>query len=86
MSEEKTTPVNTAEESEDKSLEEMLQELNEIVSRMQSPDSTLEQSFKDYEQGMALLKKCNAKIDRVEKQVKKIASDGSLEDFTVPEE
>ncbi|HCW24097.1 MAG TPA: exodeoxyribonuclease VII small subunit [Lachnospiraceae bacterium] len=75
-----------AEPENEKSLEEMLQELNAIVERMQSPDSTLEQSFRDYERGMSLLKTCNDRIDRVEKQVKKIAADGSVSDFTVEED
>ena len=61
------------------SLEEQFEKLDEIVVDLESPDISLEDSFKKYEEGMKLLKECNAVIDRVEKKVLQIREDGSLQ-------
>ncbi len=61
------------------SLEEQFEKLDEIVADLESPDISLEDSFKKYEEGMKLLKECNAVIDRVEKKVLQIREDGSLQ-------
>ncbi len=61
------------------SLEEQFEKLDGIVADLESPDISLEDSFKKYEEGMKLLKECNAVIDRVEKKVLQIREDGSLE-------
>lgn len=69
--------------SEDKelSLEENFARLEEIVRLLESEDIPLEEAFKAYSQGMEVIKKCNDRIDRVEKQVLKLGSDGQLEEF-----
>ena len=46
---------------------------------MESPDISLEDSFKKYEEGMKLIKESNAVIGRVEKKVLQIREDGSLQ-------
>ena len=51
------------------------------AARMEEDGITLEESFAGYEEGMKLLKYCNEKIDRVEKQVQKMNAEGQLEDF-----
>ncbi|MBR1440969.1 MAG: exodeoxyribonuclease VII small subunit [Lachnospiraceae bacterium] len=61
------------------SLEEQFEKLDGIVADLESPDISLEDSFKRYEEGMKLLKECNAVIDRVEKKVLQIREDGSLQ-------
>ncbi len=50
---------------------------------MEAEDASLEDTFKNYEQGMQLVKFCNEKIDGVEKKVQKMNADGSLSDFEV---
>lgn len=52
-----------------KTLEESLEELNEVISKMDREDISLEESFKLYNQGVKLCKTCNDKIDKVEKQL-----------------
>ena len=52
-----------------KSIEALLNELDEITDRMDNDDVTLEESFKLYEKGVKLCKQCNEKIDKVEKQI-----------------
>ena len=50
-------------------LEEAMKELETIIEDMNREDITLEDSFRDYEKGIALVKHCHATIDRVEKQM-----------------
>ncbi len=54
---------------EHKSLEEIFVQLDEIVKELEGAEVSLEDSFKLYHQGMELLKICNDKIDKVEKQM-----------------
>ncbi len=53
-------------------LEESFDALDEILDEMQQGTLTLEESFKKYEEGMKLIKGCNAAIDRVEKKLQVI--------------
>ncbi len=52
-----------------KNLEEAFEELNNIISKMDKDDVSLEDSFSMYNQGMNLVKYCNDTIERVEKQI-----------------
>ncbi len=52
-----------------KKLEEIFEELDSVVSKLESHEISLEDSFKLYQEGMNLLKMCNDKIDRIEKQI-----------------
>ena len=50
-------------------LEEAFAKLEETVEVLEREDISLEESFKEYQKGMELLKKCSETIDRVEKKV-----------------
>lgn len=50
----------------EKSIEQTFAELEELLEKLESPDTTLEESFACYEAGMKLVKACNDKIDKVE--------------------
>lgn len=50
-------------------LEESFGKLENIIDELQRGDMTLEESFKKYEEGMKLIKSCNASIDKVEKKL-----------------
>lgn len=63
------------------SLEESFAKLEETIARLEQEDISLEDSFAAYNEGMQILKQCNAEIDKVEKQVQKISEDGTLEEF-----
>ena len=69
--------VNTEEcpEGEQKSLEELFTDLDEI--RMELTDIPLEEAFALYEQGMKKIRSCNEKLDLVEKKMQVIAEDGT---------
>lgn len=63
------------------SLEDAFSQIEEVIGRLETEDITLEQSFAEYNRGMALLAQCNETIDRVEKKVLKINEDGGLDEF-----
>ncbi|MBR1702461.1 MAG: exodeoxyribonuclease VII small subunit [Lachnospiraceae bacterium] len=65
----------------EETLEENFKRLEETIARLEEEDISLEDAFNAYSEGMQLLKKCNAQIDRVEKKVLKIAEDGGLEEL-----
>ena len=70
----------TKKEMEALSLEEVFQNVDKILKELEE-DVSLEQSFEKYNEGMALLKACNDKIDRVEKKVLKLNEEGGLDEF-----
>lgn len=66
---------------EERTLQEMLQTLEEHIRALESEEISLEDSFLVYEQGMKLIKECNDKIDRVEKKVLELNADGTLQEM-----
>ena len=66
---------------EELTLEQGFDQLDEIIEKLEDREIPLEESFGLYEQGIKLLKDCNEKIDRVEKQVQKLNADNRLSDF-----
>lgn len=65
----------------DKSLEEVFESLDEVMGELENDGVSLEDSFRLYNQGMELLKVCNDKIDKVEKQIKILDEDGEEHEF-----
>lgn len=68
-------------EKKKENLEENFKKIEELLHLLESEETTLEQSFQYYEQGMKLLKQCNDTIDRVEKKVLKLNEDGGLSEL-----
>ena len=54
---------------EEENLEDLFKNLDRIVERLQNGETSLEESFSLYQEGMKMLQSCNDKIDKVEKQV-----------------
>lgn len=73
--------VQQEQESNDLSLEEAFEQIEEVISHLETEEITLEQSFLEYNRGMKLLQHCNEKIDRVEKKVLQINENGGLDEF-----
>jgi len=61
-------------------LEELFSQIEETIDKMQENEISLEESFTLYENGMKALKKCNDKIDAVEKKLLKMDAQGNLEE------
>ena len=64
---------------ENKTFENSMQRLEQIVRAMERGDVALEESLKLFQEGTELVRNCNQLLDHAELQVKKImtASDGS---------
>ena len=66
---------------EEVSVEEMFENLEEVVQKLERENISLEESFSLYQKGMELLKRCNDKIDTVEKKVLILDEDGESHEF-----
>lgn len=62
-------------------LEELFEDLDGVVTRLEGEDISLEDSFTLYQKGMELLKKCNETIDTIEKKVQILDEDGESHEF-----
>jgi exodeoxyribonuclease VII small subunit len=58
--------------------ETALGELEEIVQRLESGDTSLEGAIESYERGVALKKHCQGKLREAQLRVDKIEADGTL--------
>ena len=67
---------------EEKSLEEMFAELDLLAENWKTRDTSLEDSFILYRQGMELLKLCSGKLDTVEKKMLQLNEDGTFSEFS----
>ena len=62
-------------------IEDGLDRLENILSRMEDKDIELMESFELYEEGIGLLKDVIKQIDTVEKKVQILSKEGGLMDF-----
>lgn len=63
------------------SLEETFEQIETIIKQLESPEVTLDDSFRLYQAGVEKLKMCNLLLDTVEKKMQVMQADGSLVDF-----
>lgn len=70
-----------AEITESKTIEEVFQELDELANKLEDSETSLEDSFRFYKEGMELLKYCSRKLDTVEKKMLQMDEDGTLREF-----
>ena len=76
----KSTAAKTkAAEAEEMTLSQGMQELSEIIRQMEEGGRPLEATFALYKQGLTRLRKCNAQIDRVEKELEILEEGGESE-------
>lgn len=69
-------------EKKEKTFEEDLIELEEIVKKLENGDVSLDLAITEFEKAMHLAKKCDEKLKTAEESITKIVSeDGSLENF-----
>ena len=71
-------------EKKDMSFEEALARLEIIVKSLEGGKAPLDESLSLFEEGVALVRLCNNKLDTAEKKVKILTENGE-EDFTVGE-
>ena len=59
--------------------EQALEELNGIVTRLESGEAGLEESLELFKKGVTLTEKCNALLEEAESQIKIIENGGNEE-------
>lgn len=62
-------------EKKELSLEDSLEELENIVSKMESRETSLDQALKFFEQGIDLSKKCHSRLNKAAGKVEKLIND-----------
>ena len=75
---------NRAEENREEKLntiEEKFRRIEEITRRLESGDLTLEESLKEYEQGIRLGREREAQLKDTEKKLKVLTDEGTLDAF-----
>lgn len=70
------------EKMKEKTLEDVFLQLDELAERLEDRETSLEESFRLYKQGMELLKYCSDKLDTVEKKMLQMDEDGTLREFS----
>ena len=80
LTEEQKAEGNRA--SEELSLEDAFSRLDAIAAKLEDRDTSLEDSFALYQQGMELLKYCSSRLDTVEKKILQINEDGTFSEFS----
>lgn len=73
---------NSEQLQEEKPLEEMFTELDLLAGKLEDRETSLEDSFRLYRQGMVLLKLCSEKLDTVEKKMLQLNEDGTFSEFS----
>lgn len=73
--------TNSTEETQPKTIEETLKELEAIIEKMEDRESSLEDTFAWYEAGMKMVKECSEKIERVEKKIQILSEEGQDGEF-----
>lgn len=56
------------------SFEQAVQQLEQIIERIESGQVGLEQSISEYERGVALIKRCRQVLDRAEQRVEELTA------------
>ena len=67
--------------AKEQTLEQTFERLEDLIGKLEQEDISLEESFKLYKEGMKLVKSCNDRIDKVEKEVLKLNENGVLDEF-----
>ncbi|WP_292849880.1 exodeoxyribonuclease VII small subunit [Methanobrevibacter sp.] len=71
---------------EELSFEESLEQLEEIVNKLESGNVPLDDAIDEFTKAMNLVKLCNAKLNNAEEAIAKIVKDnGEIVDFNVNE-
>ncbi len=61
--------MNADQKMADMTIEETFAALDALIDQLESGKGSLEDAFKNYEEGMKLVKSCNEKIEKIEKQI-----------------
>ncbi|MBP5248569.1 MAG: exodeoxyribonuclease VII small subunit [Lachnospiraceae bacterium] len=66
----------TKNENKELSLEQNMEELEKVISELESDNLRLDRAFELYKSGMDILLKCNDSIDRIESELQVLEAEG----------
>lgn len=69
-----------------KDLEQNLDELGQLVERLETGDLSLDDALKQFERGIALTRQAQAALQAAEQKVQILMADGELADFDKAED
>lgn len=58
------------------SFESYMEQIEKVITELERGDLSLDKSFEKYKEGMDLLAKCNASVEKVEKELQILESEG----------
>ncbi len=73
--------IEETETQEELSLEELFEQMEDVIHKMEEEEVSLEDSFGLYHKGMELLKNCSGRIDAVEKKMLILDEEGGTHEF-----
>ena len=73
--------IKQTDAQDERSLEELFAEAEELIGQMEEPELSLEEAFAAYEQGMKIIRACNSRIDLVEQKMLVMNEEGDLVPF-----
>lgn len=65
--------------------EEKVEELEKIISELESGNTSLEESIDKYTNAMKLVKECDDELHEVEEKIAKLVTEDGIKDFEVEE-
>ena len=75
-----------ANKKEEKTFEEELLELEEIVKKLETGEVPLDDAIKEFTKAMELSKKCDEKLKKAEEAITKLVNkDGTIDNFEIEE-
>ena len=72
----------TEAEKKELTIEEAFEKLDRLTEQMEDPETSLEDSFRLYQEGVGLLKYCGSRLDTVEKKMLQMNEDGTFSEFS----
>lgn len=70
-----------SEKNDKPTLEESFDRIESILEQLDKPETSLEEAFGLYQEGVGELKTCNGILDEVEKKLLLLNADGELEEL-----
>lgn len=68
-------------ENKERSLEERMDDLEQLIEKMEDENISLDDSFALYKQGLAEIQEAGDMLDEMEKAMLVLSQDGNLEEF-----
>ncbi|ATG97390.1 exodeoxyribonuclease VII small subunit [Mesoplasma lactucae] len=68
-------------ENKDKSFDELMNETNQYINKLNSNDITMDEAMKLFELGVKNLNEAKAKLSENKAKIQKVLEDNKLEDF-----